>query len=107
MRVAIMFSGGKDSCYSIWLALHQAWEVVRLVSVNPHLPDSLMFHYPNVRWTALQAKTMGLKISAVEGESEELLQLEHILTKMKAEYQLDGLVTGAISSDFQKSRIDA
>jgi len=101
-----MFSGGKDSCYSIWLAQHQAWEIERLVTVKPATRDSFMFHYPNVDWTGLQAQSMGIRHTLVSAGSNELLELEEALRKLKVDERLDGLVTGAVSSEYQKARFD-
>ncbi len=102
-----MFSGGKDSCYSVWLAQHQAWNVARLVTVKPQAPDSWMFHYPNVEWTGLQARSMGLQQIVVSGGKDELGSLEETLRAMKRDYEIDGIVTGAVASDYQKSRFDS
>jgi len=56
MRVAVLFSGGKDSCYAVWVLQHLGWEVARLVTVKPSAQDSMMFHYPSLDWTGLQAQ---------------------------------------------------
>lgn len=101
-----MFSGGKDSCYSIWLAQHQAWDVARLITVRPESRDSWMFHHPNVEWTGLQARSMGLEHSVVASGDDELSRLEEMLRVLKSKDKLDGLVTGAVASDFQKTRFD-
>ena len=101
-----MFSGGKDSCYSIWLVQHQAWEVAKLVTVKPEAPDSWMFHYPNVEWTDLQARAMGLEQVMVSGGLKELDRLEDTLQRLKREEGIEGLVTGAVASDYQKTRFD-
>ena len=101
-----MFSGGKDSCFAVWLVQHQAWDIARLLTIKPEAQDSLMFHYPNVEWASLQANSMRLKHTLVRGGSNELAELEQVLTMMKAEHALDGLVTGAVASDYQKTRFD-
>ena len=101
-----MFSGGKDSCYSVWLALHQAWDVERLVTVKPESQDSWMFHYPNVEWTDLQARSMGLPLTLVSTDTDELAQLEETFRRLKVENRLDGVVTGAVASEYQKTRFD-
>ncbi len=106
MKVAVMFSGGKDSCYSVWLMQHQAWEVTRLVTVKPASRESFMFHYPNVEWTGLQAISMGIPQKVVSAGNDELFELEETLQELKVEERLDGIVTGAISSEYQRSRFD-
>jgi asparagine synthase (glutamine-hydrolysing) len=107
LRVALLFSGGKDSAYAGWVVYHQGWQIETLVTVRPNSPDSWMFHYPNVEWTHLQAHAMNIPQRIVNYSGENELQaLERDLGKAKQEYALQGLVTGAVASDFQKSRID-
>ena len=106
LRVAVSFSGGKDSTYATWIALHQAWDV-SLVTVKPGSADSLMFHHPNTEWTGLQAKAMGLAHEIIEMKGkDELVDLQHTLDRMKSEDGISGLVTGAVASDYQKTRFD-
>ena len=107
LRVTVSFSGGKDSTYATWIALHQGWDV-SLVTVSPHSPDSLMFHYPNVDWTNLQARAMGLPHEFVKiTGKDEVAELQSALTRMKSSREISGLVTGAVASDFQKTRFDS
>jgi diphthine-ammonia ligase len=106
LRVAVSFSGGKDSTYATWIAMHQGWDV-RLITVRPRSADSLMFHHPNTEWTYLQAQAMGLPHQIVEMKSEdELVDLQRVLAQMKSEQKISGLVTGAVASDYQKTRFD-
>ncbi len=106
LRVAVSFSGGKDSTYATWFAMHQAWDV-SLVTVRPSSTDSMMFHHPNTEWTHLQAQAMGLSHEMVEMKSkDELVDLQHALARMKSEQKISGLVTGAVASDYQKTRFD-
>ena len=86
--------------------MHQAWDV-RLVTVIPSSSDSLMFHHPNTEWTGLQAKAMGLSHEIVEvKDKDELVDLRRTLDRMKSEDTISGLVTGAVASDYQKTRFD-
>ena len=106
LRVAVLFSGGKDGAYATWVGQHQGWDV-RLVTVKPSSPDSCMFHYPNVEWTHLQAEAMGLSHEVVEMTgTDEMADLQHALVRMKSRHKTSGLVTGAVASDYQKTRFD-
>jgi len=106
LRVAVSFSGGKDSTYATWISMHQSWDV-SLVTVKPCSADSLMFHHPNVEWTHLQAQSMGLFHESVEMTStDEMTDLQQALAKMKSTREIFGLVTGAVASDYQKTRFD-
>jgi len=106
LRVAVSFSGGKDSTYAAWIAMHQSWDL-SLVTVKPHSADSLMFHHPNVEWTRLQAQSMGLSHDIVEmTRTDEITDLQQALAKMKSRHEISGFVTGAVESDYQKTRFD-
>ena len=106
LRVGVLFSGGKDSFYAAWVVLHQGWDVT-LVTVKPGAADSRMFHHPNVKWTHLQAQAMGLShhIVDVTGE-DEMVDLQRRLATMKSKQGISGLVSGAVASEFQKTRFD-
>lgn len=106
LRVAVLFSGGKDSAYAIWVGEHQGWEV-SLVTVRPRSDVSRMFHYPNVEWTHLQAEAMGLSHEIVPTTGmDEMADLQHTLAKMKSRGEISGLAAGAVASDYQKTRFD-
>lgn len=76
------------------------------MSVLPKGVESLMFHFPNVRWTEIQAEAMGLPHRTIEAGQEELVSLRDELEKTRKALGIDGVVTGAVASDYQKSRID-
>jgi len=106
LKVAVLFSGGKDSTYATWIAQHQGWNVEALVSVLPMGVESLMFHFPNVYWTKIQAEAMGLSHRTIDVGRDELLSLQDGLRKLEDQLGIEGVVTGAVASDYQKSRID-
>jgi diphthine-ammonia ligase len=96
-----MFSGGKDSTYAVFWALAQGFEPV-LLTVKPE-PYSMMFHHPNIEQTKLQAEAMGIEqkiIEVTEKNWEE--KVTETLKKMKAE----GLVAGAVASEYQRRRFE-
>jgi len=105
MRVSALFSGGKDSTYALYLLQQQGWEIASLLTVIPKASDSYMFHYPNIRWTKLQAEAMGIPIKYMESEGLKEKELEDIEVLMRAE-KTDGYVCGAIASDYQWSRLN-
>lgn len=109
MNVAILFSGGKDSVFSCYWAIQQGWEVRCLVTLVSNRSDSWMFHTPNIRFTALQAEAIGIPILSQKTEGkkeEELADLKSALLKAKKQYRIEGLVVGALASDYQQERVN-
>jgi ABC transporter with metal-binding/Fe-S-binding domain ATP-binding protein len=104
MDVAALFSGGKDSTYAVYLVQQKGWSVKYLVSVMPG-EDSYLFHVPNAHLTRLHSEAMGvpLKQAEVSGEPEEELE---VLKRVLGELDVEGLITGAIASDYQWSRFN-
>ena len=105
-RVSALFSGGKDSAYSVYLQQQQGWEVVSLLTVVTRTEGSYMFHHPNVRWTSLQSEAMGIPLRTTECDAhkeKELADLEALMRNEDAE----GFLSGALASDYQWSRINA
>lgn len=102
MQVAVMFSGGKDSVFAVFWALTQGFDPI-LVTV---IPDdySMMFHHPNVEFTEFQAKAMGLPHLFLKAKDNEW---HKILEKKFKELGVNGIVSGAIASEFQKRNIDS
>lgn len=104
MRVACLFSGGKDSVYAAWIASSNAWQIERLVTVYAS-SDSHFFHHPNVEWCKLQAQAMQLPITFYKAREGKELEVED-LKKVLGELEIDGVVSGALASEYQKEKID-
>ncbi len=108
MKVGILFSGGKDSSFALYKAL-QSNDVKCLITVFSTNPDSFMFHTPNIRFVTQQAEAIGLPIIIKEtkGEKEkELEDLKQAIKEAKEKYKLEGIISGAIASRYQKERIE-
>ena len=110
MKAAILFSGGKDSTYSAYLAKKAGYELTCLISIFSKNKASYMFHTPSIIQVKSQAEVMGIPqlIDKTAGEKElELKDLEKAIKKAKDKYNFDTLVTGALHSEYQASRIQA
>ncbi len=108
MKVGILFSGGKDSTYAAWLAKKEGHEIECLITLVSKNPDSFMFHTPAVELTKKQAELMRVPIiiRETEGEKEEELKdLQRAIEKAKIKHNLKAIVTGALASEYQASRI--
>lgn len=108
MRLAALFSGGKDSTYSVYQAVKQGHNIKYLITIAPKSDESWMFHHPCIELTKLQAQAMGIEQIFRESsgtKERELLDLSEEIAKLRGE--IDGIVSGAIASEYQRSRIDS
>ena len=106
--MGVLFSGGKDSAYAAWVATRKE-ELACLVTLFPRSEMSYMFHFPNLKWTAMQAESIGVPLLTEETEGvkeEELEDLQRALANAKEIYGLEGVYTGALASVYQKTRVE-
>ena len=109
MKLAALFTGGKDSTYAIHLAQQAGNEITCLITIQSDNPDSYMFHTPAIELTELQAEAMEMPhiIASSEGEKEvELEDLELAIKVAKEKFEFEGVITGALFSEYQSSRIE-
>ena len=111
MKLACLFSGGKDSTFAIHLAQKQGHEVVCLLSVFTKSDESHLLHHPNLQWTKLQSESMNIPQLTASSDSEktedELSVLSTLLQKAKEKFNIEGLVHGGIKSQFQKEKFES
>jgi diphthine-ammonia ligase len=103
--IAALFSGGKDSTLAIHKASEAGSKPELLITMKSYNPDSFMFHKPNVKYTSLQARAMGIKHVIWDTEGQKELELEDLRNALKSN-KVTKLITGAIASRYQKDRID-
>lgn len=105
MKLAVLFSGGKDSTYALNLVKREH-EVKFLITIFPE-KGSWMFHFPCIELTKLQAKALGIKQVIVKTKGEKEKELEDLKKAIKkVRNKIEGIVSGAVASNYQKSRID-
>jgi ABC transporter with metal-binding/Fe-S-binding domain ATP-binding protein len=109
VRLAALYSGGKDSTFSVFRARQAGHDIVCLLSMRPSSDESLLFHYPNAWLTDLLANAMRIPLTsfAVDKASKhaEVDALEQAIIYAKSVHSIDGVVHGAISSNFQNQLI--
>jgi len=110
MKLACLFSGGKDSTYAIHLAKKQGHDIVCLLSIFPKSDESHLLHHPNLKWTKLQSESMNIPQLTIHSNSDEtkdeIIAMETLLQNAKKEFHIDGLVHGGIKSKFQKEKFE-
>jgi diphthine-ammonia ligase len=105
MRLAALVTGGKDSILALYRAQQMGHTIEVLATMIPERSDSYMFHFPNIHLTDYIAKALGIPLVKAETsgiKEEELDDLKKLLESL----DVDGVVTGAIASSYQKERID-
>lgn len=107
MKLGALFSGGKDSCLAIYKA-RRFHNIACLISLIPKSEESCIFHFPNIWVTKFQAEAIEVPIIQMEtGDKsyEELADLSKALKLAMKKFGIEGIVTGAIRSTYQTSRI--
>jgi len=107
MKLAALFSGGKDSTYAIFLAKKLGHSVDVLLTLYPYSDESHLLHYPNIKFTRLQSESMKIpqlieKISSDNSENE-FEKLNNLIALAKENYSIEGIVHGGILSKYQKN----
>ncbi|MDL2271279.1 TIGR00289 family protein [Methanobrevibacter sp. OttesenSCG-928-I08] len=108
MKVAILFSGGKDSIMALYKAIENKEDVKYLLTIKSRNNESYMFHVPNIHITDLISEAVDIPLitAYTNGIKEEELE------DLKVEFQnlknlgIEGIYTGALFSTYQKSRIE-
>ncbi|MDP3728260.1 MAG: diphthine--ammonia ligase [bacterium] len=109
VRLGALISGGKDSLYAAYVMKKQNYDLSCVISIKSLNPDSYMFHTPNIHLVYLQSESMGIPLVVVEtkGEKEkELKDLEKALQEAKEKYKIEGIISGAIFSQYQRERLE-
>ncbi len=105
MRLAALVSGGKDSVLALYRAQQMGHSIEVLATMIPRRSDSYMFHHPNIHMTDYLSKALEIPLVHAETSGIKEKELED-LKKLLAFLDVEGVVTGAIASSYQKDRID-
>ena len=105
MRLASLYSGGKDSTFSLYLAEQSGHDVPYMVNIRAEKDESWIFHTPNQNAVPVLAELMGKRL--VQGktdgsEDDDMNALRRALDGLDVE----GVVTGAVLSDYQWDRMN-
>ncbi|MBI4149143.1 diphthine--ammonia ligase [Candidatus Woesearchaeota archaeon] len=95
MRVAILYSGGKDSTFAIQYAKERSWDIRYLLSVKPTRTDCYLFHFATVEHTPMIAGMLGIPhhlISCSVADPAQEAQL--VKEKVRQLERIDALLLG-------------
>ena len=105
MRLASLYSGGKDSSFSLYVAEQMGHEIPYLVNVVPEDRASWIFHTPNLNVVPAIAEAMGKELILGRSTGEEDSDMEGLRQALDG-LDIDGIVTGAVWSDYQWDRMN-
>jgi diphthine-ammonia ligase len=108
MRLGILFSGGKDSAMALWWA-QQKHEASCLITMDSKNKESYMFHTDKVKEIPKLAKKLKIPLifnKTLGVKEEELKDLKAAIQEAKDRYKITGIVSGALASNYQKTRVD-
>src|SRR3989338_3015626 len=109
MRLGALLSSGKDSLFAAYTMKKQNYDISCAIAIKSKNPDSFMFHTPNIDLVKLQCESMGIPLVMVETEGEkeeELEDLQKALMDAKERHGIEGVVSGALFSNYQRERIE-
>ena len=104
MRVAALVTGGKDSVLALYRAQQMGYDVEVLATMIPKRADSYMFHFPNIHLTDYVSEALGIPLVKAETSGVKEKELDD-LKELLAPLDVEGVVSGAIMSSYQKERI--
>jgi diphthine-ammonia ligase len=105
MRLAALVTGGKDSVLALYRAQKMGHTIIVLATMIPKRDDSYMFHFPNIHLTEYISRALEIPLVKAETsgiKEKEVEDLKRLLTSLDVE----GVVSGAVFSSYQKERIE-
>lgn len=125
MRVLALMSGGKDSCYTMMKCVEHGHEVVGIANLHPLSAavmemDSFMYQTVGSELVPVLADALGLPLfrAPIRGvaldqrlhyacaDGDEVEDLHQLLVRARAEVPFDGVCSGAILSNYQRTRVE-
>lgn len=109
MKCVALLSGGKDSVAAVEVARQHGWDVPVALRMVPAEDDAWMFHTPNLDVVEGIAECMDMELVTATSRpdpEDEVDDLEAALADVKTRFGVDAVLSGALASDYQKTRID-
>lgn len=108
-RLAVLLSTGKDSCLATQRMIDYNYDISCFATVKPDEQNSWMSHDANTSIAELQARAAQkpLLIESSSGAKDvELKDYKAVLRRARDDHGVEGVVTGAVQSEYQRQRIE-
>ena len=97
MKVAILYSGGKDSNFALYDAQQKGWDIRYLLSVKPNRTDCFLFHFATVEHTQKLAKMINVRHVLTHCTvADPKLEAEIVRKVVEREEDINALILGGI-----------
>ena len=109
VRLGVLLSTGKDSLLAAQIMLEQNYDLSCFITIKSENKDSYMYHGPNTHLANLQAEASGIPLimkDTLGEKEEELSELKEAILEAVEKYKIEGIVTGALFSNYQRKRIE-
>ncbi|MFC0559123.1 Dph6-related ATP pyrophosphatase [Halalkalibacter alkalisediminis] len=97
-KVAICWSGGKDSCLALYRVIKENYEVICLLSMVSEKDARNHAHGIQLEILKLQAYALGLPLILVDSAGEYELSLKRSLSHLKEKFGVEAIVFGSLYS---------
>lgn len=105
MKVAILFSGGKDSVYAVEYAMQRGWQIAYLLSIKPKRTDCYLFHFAGVEATPKLAEALELKHIYAHCNIADPEKEAKLVREIVSKNRVDALILGGVG--LQETQIRA
>jgi diphthine-ammonia ligase len=106
MSWAALTSGGKDSILAVQKAIDAGMQVTHLVTVVPENTESYMFHSANLKAVPVMADRCGAEYVEIRSKGVKEQEVEDLKMGL-SNLGVEGIIVGAIESEYQRSRVAA
>ncbi len=105
IKLGALISGGKDSWYALHIMRRLNYEIACIISLLPR-EESMLFHVPMVEMVHEQAEAASIPLIIEKAGENEEESLRKILERAVEEFSIEGVISGAISSQYQRKRFE-
>ncbi|MGC9009731.1 MAG: diphthine--ammonia ligase [Sulfolobales archaeon] len=108
-RFLALYTGGKDSHYALYIAL----KLLKLgkpyiLNITSSREDLYYLHTINSRWAKIHAEIMGIEFISKEIRGDrEFDEIKEVISRTVLEINAKYIVSGVVSSNFQKRALDS